>query len=52
MAIQFQADSTLRGYLKKLSKKEILDWNGKMGAASEYVLVKDIIDVTINLSIS
>ncbi len=50
----FKAYSTLRSYIRSLASEEegILEWNGKKGAASRYILVNEVEQNPIHLSLS
>jgi len=54
IAAGFKAYSTLRAHIRNLASEDkgILEWNGKKGAASRYILVNEIETNSINLSIS
>ncbi|NIU85924.1 MAG: hypothetical protein GWN56_01065, partial [Nitrosopumilaceae archaeon] len=51
-ARHFQAYSTLRNYIKNLSAKGVLEWNGGKGAKSKYALNSDIPKITFHISLS
>jgi len=51
-ARDFMAYSTLRLYVRKLTDKSILEWNGGLGIRSKYALIGDIPQVFLHISLS